>query len=56
MVDEKLIEDVTMLFNLNMKVFLKGEKKSNELCLLVSESSDTFSGKVTKGRIDGQGL
>jgi len=53
MVDDRLIEDVTMMFNIDMKVMLKGEKKSTNFCLLVSESGDTQSGKLVKGRIEG---
>ena len=45
-----------MLFDPKMEVILKGEKKSSDLGLLVSESGDIFSGKITKGRIDGMGL
>lgn len=55
-INENVIEEVIMLFDPKMEVILKGEKKSSELGLLVSESGDIYSGKITKGRIDGLGL
>lgn len=55
-VDDRVIDQVIMKFHVDLKVILKGEKKSVEHGLLISESGDTFSGKMTKGRIDGHGL
>lgn len=45
-----------MIFNHKVEVVLKGEKKTKNHGLLISESGDTFSGKILKGRVDGQGL